>query len=117
MFSQRPGYLKDYQYELKLIYEPLYKKPYPIAMQYRDKAREEIERMEKYEIIRRSKSPYGNPLVVVIKKDDSVRLCLDVKQLNKKLINDHESAQTIDELYQQCQSVAIMSILDLNCSF
>ena len=60
-------------------------KPYPIPINYRDKVKVEIEKWQEHGIIRRSTNPYINPLVVVIKKDGTIRLCLDARKLNEKL--------------------------------
>lgn len=86
-------------------------------MKYRNKVKDEIDRMEQSGIIRRSRSNYISPLVVVIKKDESIRLCLDARRLNEKLVEDHEGPQTIDELYQQCRNMKVMSSFDLRSSF
>ena len=41
--------------------------------------------MLKYNIIKRYNTEYINPIVTAPKKDDSVRLCLDARNLNKRL--------------------------------
>ena len=51
------------------------------------------------------------------KKDNSVRVCFDGRELNKRLIMDHESPRTIVELLQICEKIQIMSSLDLTSSF
>lgn len=118
VFRNQTGYLHGYAHELKLIdKEVIFQRPYPIAMQHRSKVSDEISKMEKMGIIRRSTSPYGNPLVVVVKKDGSIRLCLDARKLNKKLIDDHESPKKMEELYQECNGVRVMSSFDLRNSF
>ena len=68
-------------------------------------------------LIRRSNSPYINPLVTAIKKDGSVRVCLDARKLNKNLLKDHEAPPSIEEIFQNCQGIKFMSTFDLNSSF
>lgn len=48
------------------------------------------------DIIENSSSPYSNPLVCVIKKDGSIRLCLDARQVNKLIIPDKEAPESVD---------------------
>lgn len=118
VFRPEVGYLHGYQHQLIMkTQEIFFQKPYPISMHLRPLVRIEIDKMIEMGIIRRSNSPYGNPMVVVPKKNGSVRLCLDARKLNLQLVDDHESPWKIDELYQQCTGVKVMSSFDLQHSF
>ena len=68
-------------------------------------------------IIRRSNSPYINPQVTILKKDGSVRICLDSRKLNEIMINDCECAEPTELLFQRCGGSKIMSTMDLTSSF
>ena len=63
-------------------------------------------------IIERSVSHYSNPLVVVIKKDGGVRLCLDARKINQIIIPDRESPESINEIFQKFSGVRFMTSLD-----
>lgn len=66
--------------------ETLYRhKTYPVPMHYREKVDAEMERMLKVGIIERSDSPHIDPIVPVIRKNGSIRVCLDARELNKRL--------------------------------
>ncbi|XP_023289070.1 uncharacterized protein LOC111674111, partial [Orussus abietinus] len=77
----------------------------------------EIQRMLDLNIIQLSNSPYINPMVIVIKKDGSVRLCLDARKLNEYLIADHECMQTTEEIFQKCTCMKVVSSFDRTSSF
>ena len=90
---------------------------YPVPMAYRDKVDEEIKRMLDMGIIQRSNSSYINPIVPVIKKDGTIRLCLDARKLNEILIEDWECPEPAEILFQKCKGTKVMSSLDMTSSF
>ena len=118
VFSKKPGRIKQFEYELKVKDDkPFFVKPYPIPINHRLQVRKEIQKMLDWGIIRRSNSKFISPLMTSEKKDKSVRVCTDGRELNKKLIMDHESPRNIDELLQICDKIQVMSSLDLTSSF
>ncbi|CAB0040895.1 unnamed protein product [Trichogramma brassicae] len=97
--------------------EPFAIKSYPVPMKYRDQVSEQIEQMLTYGIIERSTTPFINPLVVVPKKDNSVRLCLDARQINERMVEDHDGSEEIDQVLRRCNKIGVMSSVDLRSSF
>ena len=53
------------------------------------------------DVYKRQVSHYSNPLVVVIKKEGGVRLCLDARKINQIIIPDRESPESIDVYKRQ----------------
>ena len=51
--------------------------------------------------IRPSFSPWGAPILFVKKKDGSLRLCIDYRQLNKVTIKNKYPIPRIDDLFDQ----------------
>ena len=51
--------------------------------------------------IRLSISPWGAPVLFVKKKDETLKLCIDYKQLNKVTIKNKYSLPRIDDLFDQ----------------
>lgn len=116
-FHGKTGRLTGYEYQLRVKEEkPSFIKPYPISLNYREKVRDEIKKLLEWNIIRKSTSQYVSPICVSIKKDQSIRLCLDARRLNELLLEDYASPGSIDELLQQCQGVKVMSSLDMSNS-
>ncbi|MCI59299.1 pol polyprotein, partial [Trifolium medium] len=63
----------------------------PISMApYRMSASElnELKKLLEKRFIRPSVSPWGTPVLLVKKKDESMRLCIDYRQLNKVTIKN-----------------------------
>ena len=49
----------------------------------RDVVMQELDRMLQAKVIRPSTSPWASPIVLVTKKDDGVRFCVDYRKLNQ----------------------------------
>ena len=118
IFRSNPGLIKNFEYHLRVkSNEPFFVRPYPIPIKYQDKVDAEIQKMIENNIIQRSMSNFINPIVIVPKKDGSIRLCLDARELNRRLEDDRESPPGIDEIFKKCESVKFLSSLDLTASF
>ena len=92
IFAQIPGRISNFSYELKLKDEnTFFRKTYPVPIKFREKVQFAINKMLENNIIEKLDSDCINPIIVVIKKNGDVRICLDARQLNSKLIMDHEA--------------------------
>ena len=56
--------------------------------------------------IKPSISPWGSLVLFVKKKDVSLRMCIDYRQLNKVTIKNKYSLPRIDDLFDQLQGVS-----------
>nr|GFC91977.1 hypothetical protein [Tanacetum cinerariifolium] len=63
--------------------------------------------------IRPSVSPWGAPVIFVKKKDGSMRLCIDYRELNKITIRNRYPLPRIDDLFDQLQGAMHFSKIDL----
>ncbi|KAL7292688.1 hypothetical protein TKK_0013812 [Trichogramma kaykai] len=118
IFRKIPGRFSSYEHHIAMKEtEPFAIKSYPVPIKYRDQVSEQIEQMLKYGVIERSTTPFINPLVVVPKRDNSVRICLDARQINEKMIEDHDGSEEIDQVLRRCNTIGVMSSIDLRSSF
>ena len=58
----------------------------------------QVQQMLSSNVIRPSNSPWASPVVMVRKKDGSLRFCVDFRQLNAATINDAHPLPRIDDL-------------------
>ena len=63
--------------------------------------------------IQPSVSPWGAPVLFVKKKDGTLRLCIDYRQLNKLTVKDKYPLPRIDDLFDQLKGASIFSKIDL----
>ncbi|KAL4038168.1 hypothetical protein IC575_001775 [Cucumis melo] len=63
--------------------------------------------------IRPSVSPWGAPVLFVKKKDGSMCLCIDYRELNKVTIKNKYPLPRIDDLFDQLQGNTVFSKIDL----
>ena len=69
--------------------------------------------MEAEGIIEESDSPWGSPIVVVRKKDNSLRICIDYRQLNKVTRVDAYPMPLIEDLLNAVGQSQYVTTLDL----
>lgn len=92
----------------------------PVRQRYRrippseyEVVKEHINQLLEAQIIRESSSPYGSPIVLVKKKDGSLRLCVDYSQLNSKTRKDPFPLPRIEESLDALAGARWFSTLDL----
>ena len=76
-----------------------------------------LEKKKKKGFIRPSVSPWGAPVLFVKKKDGTLRLCIDYRQLNKLTIKNKYPLPRIDDLFDQLKCASIFSKIDLRSRY
>nr|KYP33810.1 Transposon Ty3-I Gag-Pol polyprotein [Cajanus cajan] len=75
--------------------------PYRMSPKELVELKKQIEELQGKQFIRPSVSPWGAPVLLVKKKDGSMRLCVDYRQLNKVTIKNKYPLPRIDDLMDQ----------------
>ena len=81
--------------------------------------KKKLDEMEKLGVISKVEGPseWVSSLVIVEKKDGSLRMCLDPKDLNKAIIRDIHKAPSIERISSTLNGCKVFSVIDLSSCF
>ena len=85
----------------------------------RQKFKTELDSMEKKGLIKKVTEPteWVNPLVVVLKKNGSLRICLDPGPLNMAVQREHYTLPTAEDIFSRLHNSAYFTTLDATSGF
>ena len=89
----------------------------PLAV--KEMLKTEITRLEKLGVIKAVDVPtdWISAMVVTMKKDGRIRLCVDPKPLNRALKRNHYPLPTIEDVLPQLAKVKLFTVLDAKNGF
>ena len=79
--------------------------------------REHLKEMLDLGVIRPSNSPFASNVVLVKKKDGTLRFCIDLRRLNNNTIKDSYALPRTEETFDALHGSCIFSTLDLKSSY
>ncbi|GJY44089.1 putative reverse transcriptase domain-containing protein [Tanacetum coccineum] len=82
---------------------PIAKSPYRLAPSEMQELSGQLQELQDKGFIRPSHSPWGAPVLFVKKKDGSLRMCIDYRELNKLTVKNRYPLPRIDDLFDQLQ--------------
>lgn len=68
-------------------------------------------------IIKESRSPYASPIVIVRKKNGTIRMCIDYRLLNSRTVPDQYTTPCIDEALDSLSGSKWFPVLDLRSGY
>ena len=92
---------------------PIRLPPYRIPYAHRDAVQKELHEMLDCGIIEQSRSEWATPIVLVKKKEGSLRLCVDYRRMNAVTQTDAYPMPRIDELIDRLGRAKYITTLDL----
>ncbi|KAI3681177.1 hypothetical protein L6452_35962 [Arctium lappa] len=111
--------VREVEFSIELISgaTPISKAPYRMAPTEMKELKAQIEELLNKGFIRPSVSPWGAPILFIKKKDGSMRLCIDYRELNRVTIRNKYPLPRIDDLFDQLQGARYFSKIDLRSGY
>jgi hypothetical protein len=103
--------------ELKPGTTSIYKTPYRMATLELAELKEHIKELLEKGFIHPSSSPWGAPVIFVLKKDGTQRLCVDYHALNEVTVKNKYPLPRIDDLFDQLSGACVFPKIDLRSGY
>ncbi|KAL0546247.1 hypothetical protein IC582_016153 [Cucumis melo] len=107
----------EFAIELEPGTVPISRAPYRMAPAELKELKVQLQELLDKGFIRPSVSPWGAPVLFVKKKDESMRLCIDYRELNKVTVKNRYPLPRIDDLFDQLQGATVFSKIDLRSGY
>ncbi|KAK7945433.1 hypothetical protein WMY93_001161 [Mugilogobius chulae] len=112
------GLAKDVEHKIRLSDStPFRERSRRLAPADIDDVRRHLQQLLEAGILKESRSPYASPIVVVRKKNGSIRICIDYRTLNSRTIPDQYTIPRIDDALDCLTGSKWFSVLDLRSGY
>nr|GEX89485.1 retrotransposon protein, putative, Ty3-gypsy subclass [Tanacetum cinerariifolium] len=107
----------EFQIDLILGTSPVARATYRLAPSKMKELFNQLQELIDRCFIRPSTSPLGAPVLFVKKKDETFRMCIDYRELNKLTIKNRYPLPRVDDLFDQFQGSSVYSKTDLRSGY
>ncbi|XP_077318945.1 uncharacterized protein LOC143940971 [Lithobates pipiens] len=114
-FTGKPGrtHLAAHQVDTG-VHPPIKQSAYRVSLEVLADMKREVEEMLQLGVIQKSHSAWASPVVLVPKKDQTTRFCVDYRKLNAITTADAYPMPRIDELLDRLAAAHYITIMDLS---
>lgn len=114
------GCLKDFKYDIDLVGNAKFEiiPPRKIPHSIKKDVQEELNKMVEMKVIEPTTEP--TPVVspmVIVRKNNKLRICIDPSQVNKNLLRRHFPLKTIDDITAKIRDAKYFTLLDCKKGF
>lgn len=114
LFQERPGYTSVVEHPIPLKDStPVRQRMYRVPERLLPSLKSEVEDMLALGVIERSSSEWSNPVVLVPKKDGTMRFCIDFRRVNAQSHFDAYPMPRLEDLIERLGKASFITTLDL----
>ena len=96
---------------------PISRAPYRMAPTELKELKTQLQELLDKGFVRPSVSPWGAPVLFVKKKDGTLRMCIDYRQINKVTVKNKYPLPRIEDLFDQLRGASVFSKIDLRSGY
>ena len=96
---------------------PMSRAPYRMALTELKELKSQLQELLDKGFIRPSVSPWGAPVLFVKKKDGTLRMCIDYRQINKVTVKNRYPLLRVEDLFDQLKGAGFFSKIDLRSGY
>ncbi|CAF0770381.1 unnamed protein product [Didymodactylos carnosus] len=96
---------------------PVFTPAYRVSYKDEQIQRDEINKLLKQEVIEESTSPWSSPFVLVLKKDGSVRFCINFRKPHSISIKDAFPIPRIDDIFDHLAQAEYYTTIDFKSGY
>ena len=121
--KELPGIPLEREVDLAIAIEivpgtvPMSRAPYRMAPKELKELKSQLQELLDKGFIRPSVSPWGAPVLFVKKKDGTLRMCIDYRQINKVTVKNKYPLPRIEDLFDQLKGAGVFSKIDLRSGY
>lgn len=115
-----PEKSQDVKVKTKIILnddEPVYQRPRRLAPLEKKVVDDQITEWLNDGTIRQSSSDFASPIALAKKKDNTYRVCIDYRELNKKVVRDRYPMPIVEDQLDRLSKAKVYTTLDLKNSY
>ena len=119
MWSGHLGTIDAVKHRIELTpgARPIHQAPYRAGHKAREIEKKEIDRMLAAKVIEEAQSEWASPVVLIPKKDGSMRFCVDYRRLNAITVRDAYPLPRMDEYIDSLGDATVFTTLDANSGY
>ena len=96
---------------------PMSRAPYRMAPTELKELKSQLQELLDKGFIRPSVSPWGALVLFVKKKDGTLRMCIDYRQINKVTVKNRYPLPRVEDLFYQLKGAGVFSNIDLRARY
>lgn len=97
--------------------QPSHERSCHIPLAKMGEVRHHLQELIDHKIITESKSPYASPIIIMQKKNGNLRMCIDYRSLNARIIVDQYTVLQVQEALDCLVGSKWFSVLDLHSGY